>query len=387
MTAAQPSTSFQVDPIEFIDLKAQQKRIRHKIDARIQTVLNHGAYIMGPEVAELEHALSRFCGAQHTISCSNGTDALGMVLMAQNVGVGDAVFVPSFTFAATAEVVAWEGATPVFIDSDPMTFNMCPKSLRQGIARAMELGLTPKAVISVDLFGLPADYDALLPVCEEYNLWLLDDAAQGFGAKYKGRSLGTFGLATTTSFFPAKPLGCYGDGGAIFTDCDDLAQRLKSIRVHGQGDDKYDNKRIGINGRFDTLQAAVLLEKLAIFQEEIEARNRIAKTYNDALSAYVTVPVILDDCVSTWAQYTVVLPKHVKRDQVMSDLKQMGIPTAVYYPRPLHQQGAYAEYPTASQHLPVCEELSQHVLSLPMHPYVTAEQQEYIIQGVRSALS
>ncbi len=370
-------------PLQFIDLHAQQHRIRDKIDARIQKVLEHGGYIMGPEVFQLEKALSLFCGAKHSISCANGTDALGLILMAKGVGAGDAIFVPAFTFAATAEVVAWVGATPIFIDSDPNTFNMCPQSLKHGIEKTKVLGLKPTAIISVDLFGLPADYDALQSIANENKLWILDDAAQGFGGVYKGRKIGTLGLATATSFFPAKPLGCYGDGGAIFTDDDELAAIIRSLRVHGQGSDKYDNVRVGINGRLDTLQAAILIEKLAIFEDEIEERNVIASHYNQGLEDIVRTPKIFDTMTSTWAQYTILLNRTVDRGAILAALKEKGVPTAIYYPKPLHQQIAYKDYPSATLSLPVAEDYASRVLSLPMHPYLTRDDQDYIITALR----
>lgn len=382
MTYATSQKSSDNAPIAFIDLHAQQQRIRKRIDARIKTVLDHGAYIMGPEVKELEERLSVFCGATYTLSCANGTDALALVLMAKGIGEGDAVFVPTFTFAATAEVVAWVNATPIFIDSDPDTFNMCPKSLDQGIQKAITLGLIPKVIIPVDLFGLPADYDTLQKIADIHNLWILDDAAQGFGGTYKGRSIGTFGLATTTSFFPAKPLGCYGDGGAVFTDDKKLFDIMKSLRVHGQGNDKYDNVRIGMNGRLDTLQAAILLEKLAIFKDEIRLRNAVAQGYTKALKDHVKVPLIPEGLTSTWAQYTIILPEHVNRDAVITYLKKDGIPTAIYYPLPLHQQQAYKHYPRAQESLNVAENFAKNVLSLPMHPYLVKEDQDRVIDGV-----
>lgn len=375
------------NPITFIDLQSQQKNIRQHIDARIHEVLNHGAYIMGPEIYALEHDLSSFCGAKHTITCANGTDALGMVLMAKGIGPTDAVFVPTFTFAATAEVVVWMGAVPIFIDSVEDTFNMCPHSLERGIEQAKKMGLSPKAVIAVDLFGLPADYDAIMDLCEKHNLWLMDDAAQGFGGVYKGKKIGTFGTATTTSFFPAKPLGCYGDGGAIFTDDDELADLLRSIRVHGQGRHKYENMHVGINGRLDTIQAAILLEKLKIFPDEITARNRIAQTYNEGLKNYVTEPRIFKDHTSTWAQYTIILPDFIDRNDFSMNLKEHGIPTAIYYPCPLHQQAAYACFPCATDSLPIAEYHAKHVISLPMHPYLTQTQQDFIIDKVQTYIS
>jgi dTDP-4-amino-4,6-dideoxygalactose transaminase len=377
--------------IDFIDLKVQQRVIRSKIDLAIQRVLDHGTYIMGPEVAELESRLSQFCGAKYVISCANGTDALGMVLMAKGVGKGDAIFVPSFTFAATAEVVAWVGATPIFIDSLEDTFNMDPESLTKGIKRAKELGLTPKGIIPVDLFGQPADYEAIQAIADAHNLWVLADAAQSFGGSYKGRMAGSIGDAATTSFFPAKPLGCYGDGGAIFTNDAELTTLLKSLRVHGQGTDgfygKYDNVRIGLNARLDTLQAAILIEKLNIFGEEIKQRQTIAKRYSEALKNVAQVPVVLEETISAWAQYTIVLPDHVKRDALMQALQAKGIPTVVYYIKPLHLQLAYKEYPCAeSTGLPVCERLSQRVLSLPMHAYLDEETQDYIIGALLEEL-
>lgn len=379
-------SSSERNKIDFIDLNAQQLRIRSKIDLAIQRVLNHGIYIMGPEVKELEDRLAQFCGVKHAISCANGTDALGLVLMAKGVGKGDAIFVPSFTFAATAEVVAWVGATPVFIDSFADTFNMDPQSLKDGIKKAKELGLTPKGIIPVDLFGQPADYQEIQYVADEHNLWVLADAAQSFGGMYRGKKVGDVGDVATTSFFPAKPLGCYGDGGAIFTNDDNLAIVLKSLRVHGQGTDgfygKYDNIRIGLNARLDTLQAAILIEKLNIFEEEVQKRQLVAKRYNEALKNVVKTPIVLEDTLSTWAQYTIVLPENIKRESLMNSLQEKGIPTVIYYVKPLHLQLAYKHYPTAGNvGLPTCEKLSERVLSLPMHPYLEKETQDYIIKS------
>lgn len=368
-------------PLQFIDLARQQQGLRAKIDAAIARVLDHGGYILGPEVAAFEADLSKFCGARHSISCANGTDALSLVLMAKNIGPGDAVLVPTFTFAATAEVVAGRGATPVFVDSLPNTFNMDPASLTQGIRLARELGLAPKAVIAVDLFGLPADYDAIEPIAAKNGLCLICDAAQGFGAKYKGRKVGAIGHATTTSFFPAKPLGCYGDGGAVFTQDDELAAILESLRVHGKGTDKYDNVRVGLNSRLDTLQAAILIEKLAVFAEEIEARNRVAANYAAALAPYVRTPSAPAGLVSVWAQYTLRFPAR-GRDALAAYLKSRGVPTAVYYPRPLHLHTAYGHYPRAGGSLPAAEEMAQEVLSLPMHPYLDEAAQRQVIDAV-----
>lgn len=374
--------------IPFIDLKAQSELIRSNVEKSIQKVLDHGMYVMGPEVYGLEEQLASFCGVKHAITCANGTDALGLGLMAKDVKPGDAVFVPSFTFAATAEVVSWMGATPVFIDSLEDTYNMDPKSLEQGILRAKKLGLNPVGIIPVDLFGQPADYDVIQEIANENNLWIMADSAQSFGAVYKGRKVGNIGDMATTSFFPAKPLGCYGDGGAIFTNDDNLATIIKSLRVHGQGSDKYDNIRIGMNGRLDTIQAAILIEKLKVFPNEIIAREKTAEKYNHALKDVVTVPYLPHNLSSTWAQYTVCLPKHIDRELLMGQLKDMGIPTVVYYVKPLHIQKAYKHYPTATGGaLPVCENLANHVLSLPMSGYVRDEDAESCIQGMLEKLS
>lgn len=367
--------------MQFIDLPAQQKQIRDKIDARIKAVLDHGKYIMGPEVKELEANLAEFCGAKHVITCSNGTDALLLPLMAKNIGAGDAVFVPSFTFVATAEVVSMLGATPVFVDVLEDTFNIDPESLKNAISFAKEQGLSPKAIIPVDLFGQAADYDALQEIAENNDLWILSDSAQGFGSVYKGQKSGNLGLATSTSFFPAKPLGCYGDGGAVFTDNDELADIIRSLRVHGKGSDKYDNVRIGMNARLDTMQAAILLEKLAIFADEIESRNRIAAKYNEELKDIFEVPYVMENTTSVWAQYTLKVSAE-KRADIMASLKESGVPSVVYYPTPLHQQTAYKDYPIMPQGLPVSEKLSKQVFSLPMHPYMVQEDQDKVINAL-----
>lgn len=376
------------NPLPFIDLKSQQARIRPKIDLAIQRVLDHGAYIMGPEVAQLESDLSDFCGAKYAISCANGTDALGLGLMVKMVGPGDAIFVPSFTFAATAEVVAWDGATVVFVDSLPGTFNMDPAGLDQAIGFAKKAGLRPRGVIPVDLFGQPADYDAIDAIADQNRLWVMADGAQSFGAHYKGRRVGKIGHMSTTSFFPAKPLGCYGDGGAIFTDDEELAGILRSLRVHGQGVDKYENIRIGMNGRLDTLQAAVLIEKLKIFEGEILARQRIADRYRAGISDRIITQEVMEGATSTWAQYTLVLPQEVNREVFMQTLKDQGIPTFIYYVKPLHLQEAYKGNLTGTGGgLPVCEGLARRVVSLPMHPYLGEEVQDYIIDCVNRAVN
>jgi dTDP-4-amino-4,6-dideoxygalactose transaminase len=373
--------------IPFIDLQAQQRRIRPQIDAAIQKVLDHGIYIMGPEVAAFEKQLADFCGVKHAISCANGTDALALGLMAKAVGPGDAVLVPSFTFAATAEVVAWVGATPIFVDSREESYNLDPESLERGIQTAQSLGLRPVGVIPVDLFGQPADYDVIQELANTHSLWILADGAQSFGACYKGQKVGSIGDLATTSFFPAKPLGCYGDGGAIFTNDDRLASIIKSLRVHGQGSDKYDNVRIGMNGRLDTIQAAILIEKLKIFSEEIQARQRTATFYTEELADVVQTPVLREGVTSTWAQYTVVLPRSVDRAKLMEQLKQQGVPSVIYYVKPLHWQTAYSKYPVAgSNGLPVCEELSRRVLSLPMSGYVRDGDNRKIVESLKFAL-
>ncbi len=373
--------------IDFIDLKAQQERIRTKLDAAIAKVLNHGAYIMGPEVAELEKQLSAFCGAKYTLSCSNGTDAMSLVLMAKNVGPGDAVLVPSFTFAATAEVVALRGATPIFLDIDPVTYNMDPSQIDAAIEVAKKQGLKPVGIIPVYLFGLPPEYDQIHPLAEKHGLWVMGDAAQGFGSAINGKRAGSLTEVTTTSFFPAKPLGCYGDGGAVMTDDKELFDRMESIRVHGKGSEKYDNVRIGLNGRLDTLQAAILIEKLAIFADEINERQRVANRYTAGLKDVIATPVVPETNVSAWAQYTLMCKDNAQREAVQKSLKEAGVPTMVYYPKPLHQQTAYKHYPTATGGvLPHCEKASQCVFSLPMHPYLDDATLDYIIDATRSAL-
>jgi len=374
------------DPVPFIDIAAQRRRLGASIDKAVARVLTHCQFINGPEVTELEAALAAFCGASHVVSCSSGTDALLMVLMAKQIGRGDAVLCPSFTFCATGEVVALTGATPVFVDVDAATFNIDPASLKRGITTARRLGLKPRAVISVDLFGQSADHDSIGAIAAEEGLFVLDDAAQAFGASYKGRRLGTEALATATSFFPAKPLGCFGDGGAIFTDDADLASALRSVRVHGQGSDKYDNVRLGLTARLDTMQAAILLEKLKIFDDEIAARNGVAERYARGLGNAVTVPHVAADRVSVWAQYTIRLPAGVDRDGFAAALKAQGIPTAIYYPKSMHQQTAYRDFPVADGGLPVSEQLSADVISLPMHAYLDAPTQQRVIEAVRGAV-
>jgi dTDP-4-amino-4,6-dideoxygalactose transaminase len=374
------------EPVPFIDIAAQRRRLGKSVDEAVSRVLAHCQFINGPEVAELEAALAVFSGAKHVVSCASGTDALLMVLMAKGVGRGDAVLCPSFTFCATGEAVALTGATPVFVDVDETTFNMDAASLKRGVATAIKHGLKPRAVIPVDLFGQSADHDAIGQIAKSEGLFVLDDAAQAFGASYKGRRLGTSGVATATSFFPAKPLGCFGDGGAIFTDDAELAETLRSVRVHGQGSDKYDNVRLGLTGRLDTMQAAILIEKLKIFEDEIAARNKVAARYAQGLGNVVSVPRVASGCTSVWAQYTIRLPEGCDRDGFAAALKAQGIPTAIYYSKSMHQQTAYRDFPAADGGLPTSEKLSADVISLPMHAYLDEPTQERIIRAVRDAI-
>ena len=371
-------------PIPFIDLDTQRCRLGSRIDDAIARVVNSGQFIMGPQVRALESDLAAFCGAGQVISCGNGTDALALVLMAKGVKAGDAIFCPGFTFAATAEVVAWFGATPVFVDVDPDTFNMDPAGFELGIARAKQLKLEPVGVIPVDLFGHPADYDALEPICAKHGIWMLCDAAQSFGAVYKGRKAGAIGFATATSFYPPKPLGCYGDGGAVFTNDAELAAVLRSLRIHGHGAHAYDHVRIGMNGRMDTIQAAILIEKLTIFADELDKRDAVAARYGAALADIVTVPAVRPQCRSAWAQYTIRISDG-RRDSFQAAMKARGVPTAIHYPKPLHRQEAYRHFPTAGNGLPVSEMLAREVISLPMHPYLEPPVQDRIIAAVRES--
>jgi dTDP-4-amino-4,6-dideoxygalactose transaminase len=373
-------------PIPFIDVAAQRRRLGGAVDEAIARVLAHCQFIQGPEVRALESELAAFCGARHAIATSSGTDALRLVLMAWGIGPGDAVICPAFTFCATAEVVALCGATPIMADVTAETFNLDPASCARAVATAKRLGLKPRAVIPVDLFGLPADHDAIAAFAAAHGMQVLDDAAQAFGATYRARKLGTLATATATSFFPAKPLGCYGDGGAIFTDDDALAERLRSLRVHGEGADKYDAARIGITGRLDTIQAAILLEKLKIFPEEIVARNAVAQRYATGLAGVATVPRVGNESTSVWAQYTIRLAPG-RRDTLAAALKDRGIPTAIYYAKPLHRQAAYRGFPVAEGGLPASEQLAEEVISLPMHAYLDQPVQDRIIAAVRQALA
>jgi len=377
--------------MNFIDLAAQQRRISKELNANIARVLAHGQYINGPEVRELESALAAYVGAKHAVGCASGTDALLMALMALDIGPGDAVLTSPFTFFATAEVISLVGATPVFVDIDPATFNIDPVKLEKAV-EAVEKGdptlhllpdtaggkLRPRAVIPVDLFGLPADYDAIEAIAARRNLPVIEDAAQSFGGVYKGRKSCSFGRIACTSFFPAKPLGCYGDGGMCFTEDDRLAERLRSIRVHGQGSDKYENIRIGINGRLDTLQAAILLAKFAIFPEELELRQEVARRYNELLADTVKTPEVPKGYTSAWAQYSILVRDGAERSTRIAKLKEAGIPTAIYYPKPLHLQTAFSGLGYKQGAFPVSEDCARRIFSLPMHPYLAAEDQRRI---------
>ena len=371
--------------IPFIDLAAQRRRLGSAIDEAVARVLGHCQFMLGPEVKSFEAELAAFCGAKHVVTCASGTDALVLALRAKGIGPGDAVICPSFTFCATAEVVALVGATPVFVDVDAATFNIDAKGIAGAVAVAKRAGLTPKAVIPVDLFGLSADHAAVADAAKGDSLFILDDAAQGFGATFNNRRLGTFGHATATSFFPAKPLGCYGDGGAVITDDGDLAEIMRSLRMHGQGSDRYDNVRIGLASRLDTIQAAILTEKLKIFPDEIAARDRVARRYSEALSDVVTTPSVPAGMSSVWAQYTIRVSDN-RRDALAVALKAEGIPTAIYYPIPLHRQQAYKHYLVGEGGAAVSDRLAGEVISLPMHAYLDESTQDRIIAAVRRAL-
>ena len=372
--------------MQFRDLKTQYQQLKPEIDAAIAEVLENANFISGRQVGELEEELAQYVGVKHCITCGNGTDALSMLMMAWNMGEEDAVFVPDFTFFASGEVVSFEGATPVFYDVCMDTFNADVTSLENAIINVLNEGkLTPRAIIAVDLFGLPANYIKLEEIAKKYKLLLLEDGAQGFGGKIGERKVGSFGDAATTSFFPAKPLGCYGDGGAIFTNDDNIAELLKSIRVHGKGSFKYDNVRIGWNSRLDTLQAAILKVKFKAFREyELEEVNRVADTYRKELMGVVKIPVVREGFYSSWAQYTLQLSSKDERDQVQEALKEKGIPTMVYYPKPMHQQVAFSGNKMYVE-CPNTEKLCDTVLSLPMHPYLSNSDIQEIAMAVKLA--
>lgn len=375
--------------MEFIDLKAQYAKLKEEINENIQQVLDSGQYMMGDHIKELEKQLADYVGVKHCISCANGTDALSLALMAFDIKKGDAVFVPSFTFYATAEVVSLAGATPIFVDVYQETFNMDVENLEYMIEKvSSETDLTPKAIIPVDLFGQPADYGKLNKVAEKYDLIVIEDGAQGFGGAIDGKIACSFGKVSTTSFFPAKPLGCYGDGGAIFTNDDDIKDVLESLRVHGKGSFKYDNVRVGMNSRLDTIQAGILLPKLNAFKlYELDKRNEAAKCYNDQLIDIVEIPKVKDGIISSWAQYTILLNDEKERSYVQKELKEKGIPTMVYYPTPLHKQTVYKDYNFHVEKLVVSEEISKKCLSLPMHAYLSKTDQERIIIEVKKTIN
>jgi dTDP-4-amino-4,6-dideoxygalactose transaminase len=368
--------------MQFIDLGAQRERIRDRLKVAIDRVVDDGRYILGPEVAEFEKQLAAYVGVKHAVACANGTDALLLPLYASGIGPGDAVFVPSFTFAATAEVVALAKAEPVFVDVDADTYNIDIASLEAAIAMVKKEGrLIPRAVIPVDLFGLGADYAAVSEIAERENLLVIEDAAQAIGGSTHGRMCGSFGSVGATSFYPAKPLGCYGDGGAMFTNDDEMAAKLRSFAFHGKGETQYDNIHVGLNSRLDTLQAAILIEKLAILEDEMVARQAVAQRYRGALHNLVKTAHIPEGSRSAWAQYAIETPY---RDELKVYLQERGIPTVIYYVKPLHQQVAYRHYPVAPGGLPVSEELPKRILCLPMHPYLTVEDQDRIVGAIRS---
>jgi len=368
--------------IPFIDLQAQRHAMGSALDTAMARVLERGDFIQGKEVREFEAALAAFTGASHVVSCANGTDALTLVAMAEGLGQGDVVFVPAFTFVATAEAFSILGMTPYFVDVDPHTFNMDVASLKIAIADAKSQGLKPRMVVPVDLFGQPADYDAIAPIAQEESMVLVADAAQGLGGTLNGKHVGTLADYTTTSFFPAKPLGCYGDGGAVLTNNADKAALIKSLTQHGKGTEKYNNVRVGLNSRLDTLQAAILIEKLKIYPGELAARDRAAARYTDVLKECCETPVLLNGTTSSWAQYTLKFPA---RDAVQAKLKTAGVPSAVYYPLPLNRQSGYSDCPVVPGGVPTADALAGQVLSLPMHAYLREQQQDVIISFVQDA--
>lgn len=371
--------------MQFIDLKAQYNRLKADIDQRVLNVLNHGAYVFGPEIAEMEKKLADHAGVKHCLSCASGTDALLIPLMAWGIKPGDAVFVPSFTFISTAEVVSLLGATPIFVEVEEHTFNIDVKHLEVMINKVLAEGeLTPRVIVPVDLFGLTADYSAIEKVAEKYNLLIMEDSAQGFGGKINGKVAGSFGHVSATSFYPAKPLGCYGDGGAIFTNDDELADVMKSIRVHGMSSDRYNNVRIGINGRMDTIQAAVILGKLEVFVDELDRRNYVANKYKAGITKNVKTPTVPEGYYSSWAQYSVLAESNEMRAKLQDYLKTKNVPTVIYYPIPLHLQTAYAYLGGKKGDLPVTESIADRVFSLPMHPYMTDAEIGEVIDAINS---
>ena len=370
--------------MDFIDLKKQQSRIRDKIDKRIKSVLDHGKYIMGPEVFELEEKLSKYVGTRYCISCSSGTDALLIPLIANEIGPGDAVITTPFTYIATAEVISLLGAEPVFVDIYDSTYNMDPNQIEDAIKHAENKGLNTRAIIPVDLFGLPARYRIISDLAKKHNLFILEDAAQGFGGEIRGQKAGSFGDVASTSFFPAKPLGCYGDGGAIFTNDEELAQKMRSIRIHGSGSDKYENVRLGINGRLDTLQAAILLEKLSIFNNELKLRNKVADYYSDNISGSFKKPFIPREYFSSWAQYALLSQSESDRSKIMTILSNENIPSMIYYKCPLHLQRVFKKLGYEKGDFPISEKVARQIFSIPMHPYLDKDKQSRIIEVLNS---
>ena len=369
--------------MEFRDLKQQYQLYKTEIDNAIQKVLTNTNFIQGKQVLQLEEVLAEYVGVKHCITCANGTDALQLALMTWEIGIGDAVFVPDFTFFSSGEVVSLAGATPIFVDIEKDTYNIRPQSLEQAIVYVMErTDLTPRVVIAVDLFGQPADYEQIRKIAEKYHLLILEDGAQGFGGKIGAKKSCSFGDISTTSFFPAKPLGCYGDGGAVFTDNDEWADLIGSYRVHGKGNDKYDNIRIGINSRLDTLQAAVLLEKIKFFDEEIQQCSQVAENYTNYLQNTVQVPVVRNGFSSSWAQYTVCFQNTKQREQAVKTIEGQGIPTAVYYRKPMHLQEAFREYLFKDLDYSVTEKVCDCCLSLPMHPYLTINDIKVVAESI-----
>lgn len=373
--------------MQFIDLKTQYERIEADVNRRIKEVLESQRYINGPALQEAEQKLAEFAGVKHCLSCSSGTDALVIPLMGKGLERSDAVFVPAFTFFASGESVTLAGGTPVFVDSESDTYNISPSDLERAIADTIEKGeLNPRGIIAVDLFGQPADFDEIQQIADKYNLFVIEDAAQGFGGTYRGKRAGSLAEIGATSFFPAKPLGCYGDGGAIFTDDDNIFELLESIRVHGQGTTKYDNVRIGINGRFDTIQAAVILAKLEVFEDEIKLRNDVAASYSEKLDGYIKIPLVRPGNVSVWAQYTLEAKDESEKNRIQNALSEKGIPSANYYPIPMHLSTAYASFGYQEGDLPVCEAQAKRVFSIPMHPYLDSASIELICNTIKGAL-
>ena len=372
-----------VTNLPFIDLTSQQNLIRENLDLAIKRVLSHGEFIMGPEVLNVEVELAKRSNTNFCITCGSGTDALTIPLMAANIKKDDVVFVPSFTFTSSAEVIALRGAIPFFVDIDSRTFNMDAENLESSIKECLRSGGKPKAIITVDLFGQPVDFDSIISVAEKYNLWILDDAAQSFGANYKSKPIGSFAKVTATSFYPSKPLGCYGDGGAILTNDEDLFNKMKSIRTHGYKDKLRKSETLGLTSRFDSIQAAVLLEKLKIFNNECVQRNKVAEIYTKELCSILKTPVVIEEAQSVWAQYTIISDR---RDSISSYLSGKGIPSALFYPFPLHLQIPFLGYPMPKKGLPFTEKLATQVLSLPMHPYLDEDTQYFIISAIREAI-